>query len=262
MRRLAGLFSRQRAAAERPSLRRRIDLGDRPPNFPIYAIGDIHGCLDHLLRAEDKIATDIEVSGQAGPVILLGDYVDRGPASAQVLDHLGQPSNLGLKRVALCGNHDHIFRQFIDDPDAHLEWLALGGEQTLLSYGIDIHRIGLRQRGRNARLKEALEGAVPASHKQFLDALPVSLKIGSYLFVHAGIRPGISLEQQSEEDLIWIREPFLSVGPSLPALMVIHGHTPYPAPNLGPGRIGIDTGAFYSGKLTVLKIDGGKTRFL
>lgn len=262
MRGLAGLFSRQRAERDRPSPRRRIDLGDKPPNYPIYAIGDVHGCLEHLLRAEDRIATDIEVSERAGPVILLGDYVDRGPASAQVLDHLEKPSELGLKRVALCGNHDHIFRQFIDDPDAHLDWLALGGEQTLQSYGIDIHQIGLRQRGRNAKLKAALADAVPAFHKQFLDALPVSLKVGSYLFVHAGIRPGVPLEQQSDEDMIWIREPFLSEGPRLPPLMVIHGHTPHPTPSLGPARIGIDTGAFYTDKLTVLKIDGGKTRFL
>ncbi len=261
MRKLITWLSRPRPAPAQPSLRRRIDLGDNLPGYPIYAIGDVHGCMDQLKRAEEKIVTDIEVSGQPGPVVLLGDYIDRGAASSQVIEHLSKPSELGLKRVALCGNHDELFSKFIAQPDGHLEWLALGGEQTLMSYGIDIHHVGLRQRGRNTKLRDILVEAIPASHRLFLDNLPISLKIGQYLFVHAGIRPGIALERQTEEDMMWIREPFLAEGPKLP-LMVIHGHSPKPAPDLGPGRIGIDTGAFYTGKLTVLKIDGGQTRFL
>jgi serine/threonine protein phosphatase 1 len=254
------LFRKRPDPQPAPS-RRRIDLGDNPPAYPIYAIGDVHGCLDQLKRAEEKIALDIETSGEPGPVVLLGDYVDRGAASSQVIEHLCRPSDLGFKRVTLCGNHDDIFQHFIEEPDFHLDWLALGGEQTLMSYGIDIHHVGIRQRGRNTKLKELLGEAIPLSHKQFLANLPVSLKIGPYLFVHAGIRPGISLERQTDEDMMWIREPFLKQGPQLP-VMVIHGHTPQPIPDIGPSRIGIDTGAFYTGKLSVLKIDGGKTRFL
>ncbi|RWX75764.1 serine/threonine protein phosphatase [Neorhizobium lilium] len=261
MRKLLTWLSQKRPAPEQAAPRRRIDMGDNPPAYPIYAIGDIHGCMDQLQRAEEKIATDIEVSGQSGPVVLLGDYVDRGSASSQVIEHLVNPSALGLKRVPLCGNHDDIFGKFIEEPDLHLEWLALGGEQTLMSYGIDIHHVGLRQRGRNSKLKHVLAEAIPLSHKQFLENLPIHLKIGQYLFVHAGIRPEIPLQRQTDEDMMWIREPFLKEGPKLP-LMVIHGHTPQPMPDLGPHRIGIDTGAFYTGKLTVLKIDGGQTRFL
>ncbi|TDK36983.1 serine/threonine protein phosphatase [Rhizobium deserti] len=257
MRRLTGWLWRNAPPPEPAPLRRRIDLGEKAPGFPIYAIGDVHGCLDHLLRAEERIAADIRATGRRGPVIFLGDYVDRGPASAQVIDHLIAPSPYGLKRVCLCGNHDDIFSAFIPDPDRHLEWLALGGEQTLMSYGIDIHHVGIRPKGRNGKLKEMLAHAVPQAHRDFLLNLPVSLKIGSLLFVHAGIRPGVALNRQDNEDMIWIREPFLTEGPRLPSLLVIHGHTPSTDASFGAQRIGIDTGAFYSGKLTVLKIEDG-----
>ncbi len=131
-----------------------------------------------------------------------------------------------------------------------------------MSYGIDIHHLGSRHKGRGANLQDLLTEAVPASHREFLETLPVSLRIGQMIFVHAGIRPGISLEQQTDGDLMWIREPFLKLGPKLPRTFVIHGHTPHPEPDLGPSRVGIDTGAFYTGKLSILKIDGEQTRFL
>jgi serine/threonine protein phosphatase 1 len=262
MHKFVGWLSRHRPTKEPVRPRRRIDLGEKPPSYPIYAIGDVHGCLDQLQQAEARIAEDIRHTGRAGPVLLLGDYVDRGPASSQVIEHLVQPSAHGLKRVALCGNHDDIFSKFIQEPDLHLEWLALGGEQTLMSYGIDIHGIDQGKKGRNGKLKELLAQAVPPSHKEFLAALPVSLKIGHLFFVHAGIRPGIPLHQQREEDMLWIREPFLTEGPKLPPLLVVHGHTLKTEPDFGPLRIGIDTGAFYSGRLTTLKIDGNRQSIL
>jgi serine/threonine protein phosphatase 1 len=262
MRRLIGWLSKNKPTQEPALSRRRIDLGEFAPPYPIYAIGDVHGCLDHLKRAETKIADDIKDTGRPGPIVLLGDYVDRGPASSKVLDHLIKPSELGLRRVPLCGNHDDIFGKFIKEPDLNLDWLALGGEQTLISYGIDLHHIGVRQRGKNGKLKELLAEAVPPSHRQFLADLPISLKVGDFLFVHAGIVPGVTLEDQKDEDMLWIRAPFLAEGPKLPPLTVIHGHTPQTNPDIGPNRIGIDTGAFYSGKLTVLKIEDGETSFL
>lgn len=241
--------------------RRRIDLGDEPATYPIYAIGDIHGCLRELIDAERRIAQDIETIGRAGLVVLLGDYVDRGPSSFQVIDHLRKPSELGLRRLALCGNHDDVFSRFISQPDLYPEWLGLGGEQTLLSYGIDIQHIARTRKNRAVELKDLLAEAVPASHREFIANLPVSLKIGNLVFVHAGIRPRIALNEQDDEDLMWIREPFLSQGPGQP-LIVIHGHTPKNTPDLGPGRIGIDTGAYYTGRLTVLKIHGDEKSFL
>lgn len=240
--------------------RRRIDLGDEPPTYPVYAIGDVHGCLNELRAAEIRIADDIERSQRPGLVILLGDYVDRGPHSAQVIDHLIKPSELGLRRVALCGNHDDVFAKFVATPEQYMEWLELGGKQTLASYGIDVHHLDFSRKGRIA-LKRTLASSIPAKHLAFLSNLPIVLKTGRMIFVHAGLRPKITLSEQTDEDLMWIREPFLSSGWGGPGL-VVHGHTPQPTPNVGLGRIGIDTGAFYTGKLTVLKIDGKDKGFI
>lgn len=262
MQKLIGWFSARKTDQNNRPPRRRIDLGDALPPYPVYAIGDVHGCLGLLKQAEETIARDIDENGKSGLVVLLGDFIDRGPSSSQVIDHLIKPSRLGLKRLPICGNHDDFFLKFLEDPDQHREWLALGGEQTLMSYGIDIHHLGSRHKGRGANLQDLLTEAVPASHREFLETLPVSLRIGQMIFVHAGIRPGISLEQQTDGDLMWIREPFLKLGPKLPRTFVIHGHTPHPEPDLGPSRVGIDTGAFYTGKLSILKIDGEQTRFL
>lgn len=242
--------------------RRRIDLGDEPPPYPIYAIGDVHGCFDLLRAAEQRIADDIAETGRAGLVILVGDYVDRGPMSSRVLDHLIAPSDLGLKRLPLCGNHDALFGLFLDRPELHGDWLELGGEQTLLSYGLDVQAPNAKRIFRSGGARELLAEAVPAAHRNFLATLPVSLKIGNLLFVHAGLRPGIVLDRQTDEDMMWVREPFLSEGPRIPHLVVIHGHTPSDQPSLGPQRIGIDTGAFYSGQLTILKVEGSKWLFL
>lgn len=243
-----------------PSPRRRIDLGDAAPSYPIYAIGDVHGCLRELGEAEIRIARDIRRSGRPGLVVLLGDYIDRGPSSAQVVEHLMKPSELGLRRLALCGNHDDIFTKFVATPELYMEWLELGGRQTLTSYGVDVHHLDLSRKGRDG-LRGILAQAIPERHINFLSNLPICLKVGGMLFVHAGLRPKIPLDQQTDEDLMWIREPFLSAGWGGPGL-VVHGHTPQPTPYLGLGRIGIDTGAFYSGNLTVLKIDGNDKAFL
>lgn len=250
------------AAKETLGSRRRIDFGDSQPDNPIYAIGDVHGCLEELQAAEAAIAEDMRLIGRNGLVVLLGDYVDRGPLSSQVLDHLIQPSEYGFKRICLCGNHDDLFLRFLDEPEKYPEWFQLGGEQTLMSYGINLHYLTSRQPGKPIRIREILADAVPATHRSFLQDLPLSLKIGNIFFVHAGIRPGIPLEEQLEEDLLWIREPFITTGPKLPSLLVIHGHTPQPDPDIGEQRLGIDTGAFSTGKLSVLRIESGTMRFL
>jgi serine/threonine protein phosphatase 1 len=262
MRKVIGWLSRNKTSQAAPLRRRRIDLGERPAPYPIYAIGDVHGCLDQLKQAEARIAADIAATGRSGLVVLLGDYIDRGPSSAQVIEHLVEPSELGLKRLPLCGNHDDLFLRFIANPEKHADWIGLGGEQTLKSYGIDIHDATFRQRSRAGTLAGMLADAVPDSHRQFLESLPVSLKVGDLFLVHAGIRPGIATEDQTDEDMLWIREPFLTQGPKLAHTIVIHGHTPHTEPNPGPQRIGIDTGAFYSGVLTVLRIDGSQIAFI
>lgn len=235
--------------------RRRLRLEGPPP--AIYAVGDIHGCYDQLVTAEARIRQDAaRRSGGAALVVYLGDYVDRGPQSAAVLDHLTKPHDDGLARIALCGNHDDTFLNFLEDPAGSMYWLGpnFGGAVTLQSYGIDPEEVLWREGA-------GLMRAVPQAHQAFLGALPVFLHVGNYLFVHAGVRPAVALEDQEDEDLIWIREPFLTDGPGLP-LIVVHGHTPSAEPDLAPGRIGIDTGCFATGRLTVLRVDGTGARFV
>lgn len=237
--------------------RQRIDLGDESPNYPIYAIGDVHGRIDLLRHAESLIAGDLIANGQSGLVILLGDYVDRGKNSSDVLDYLSAPSAYGLQRYLVCGNHDDAFLQFLEDPAKHMNWLDFGGRQTLLSYGVDADYMLSRGKKGLDDLKRVVADTVPAQHVRLLKDMVGYVRIGSYVFVHAGLRPGVALNDQEDRDLLWIREPFLSRGPQLPYL-VVHGHTICEQPETGPNRIGIDTGAVNTNRLTVLKLENGK----
>jgi serine/threonine protein phosphatase 1 len=220
----------------------------------IYAIGDVHGCYDALLALETRILADARQEGLGRPLIVyLGDYVDRGPASRDVLTHLSSPRHLdGMDRLALCGNHDDAFLRFIRNPADNLAWLDFGGDATLRSYGLG-GLAQLRRPNDPISLAAALEAAVPAEHIAFLENLPILARAGDRLFVHAGIRPGVSLAEQVDEDLLWIREPFLTTGPGLP-LTVIHGHTAGEEPVFGSGRVCIDTGCYATGRLTALKL--------
>ena len=246
-----------------PAPRRRIDLATLEPRFAIYAVGDIHGRLDLLLEAEQKIQKDVEFDGDGGNalVVMLGDYIDRGPDSAGVIDHLTKPPPNNLRRITLCGNHESVFCAFLDAPRANLQWLGFGGRQTLLSYGIDAEYFLSDRKRSGEEFQTALIQAVPAAHRTFLETLPVLFRIGNYVFVHAGLRPGIPLEQQIDQDLLWIREPFLSQGAGSP-YFVIHGHTPVLEPQTGPRRICIDTGAVTTGRLTVLKLKNDRAFIL
>jgi serine/threonine protein phosphatase 1 len=237
--------------------RRRIVLS--PPFPTLYAVGDVHGCLDLLLEAEDKILADL-TPGPAGKlVIYLGDYIDRGARSAQVLAHLSRLSTAGLERICLCGNHEQALLDFLDDPANARDWLKFGGEPTLRSYGIDVK--GLMRTGGPAAVAEAMRQEIPPAHLGFIEGLPVTVVAGGLVFVHAGLQPGVPLARQSDEDMMWIREPFLSTGPG-PGLMVVHGHTITREPSFVSGRLGIDTGAYISGRLTVLRIHQGRSGFL
>ncbi|MGE7370630.1 metallophosphoesterase family protein [Neorhizobium sp. NPDC001467] len=252
---------RQGGARPASPPRRRFRLGEPGSDYPLYAIGDVHGCLDQLLDAERRIRADARQYEKQGLTILLGDYVDRGPRSAAVLEHLARPADKTLKRVPLCGNHDDVFLQFLRNPGQIDKWLEFGGRQTLLSYGMDAEHLVSRSGGDATLMRTMLREIVPAHHVEFLESLPVLLEVGDYVFVHAGLRPEIPMEEQRDEDLMWIRQPFLSKGPMLPKI-VIHGHTPVDKPQFMAGRIGIDTGAYYSGHLAVLKIIDGKASIL
>ena len=254
------LLGRNKVEGPMPVPRRRIQLTGLSSSYTFYAIGDVHGCIRELREADDRIAADLSRAGGKGIVILLGDYVDRGPQSAAVLDYLIEDRRPNFRRVALCGNHDEVFLSALEHPATLSAWLDFAGTQTLLSYGIDATSI-LRHSGRQSALTDAVLSTVPNSHINFLRQLPVSVSTGTHLFVHAGIVPGRALERQSDRDLMWIREPFLSKGPNLP-IKVVHGHTASVEAEFINGRIGIDTGAYATGRLTVLKVVEGREEIL
>ncbi len=225
-----------------------------------YAIGDIHGHLGLLHGVHDLIAKDMAQNGPA-PVVHVGDLVDRGPDSAGVIEFLLQGMAQGQDWVVLKGNHDRMFWRFLNDPAdpepglrAELGWLhpRLGGAETLASYGL--HAPGDRPL---APVHADAIAAVPQAHRDFVENLPTSHQMDGLLFVHAGIRPGIALQDQQETDLLWIRAPFLehqgSFGP-----LVIHGHTAIDTPTHYGNRINIDSSAAYGGPLSVIVIDGAQ----
>jgi len=242
----------------RLSRRQRLVLPDKDFSA-IYAIGDIHGCAREYKEAESRILADARFHPGTKLIILLGDYVDRGPDSRTVLEALEAPPARGFTRIALCGNHDDEFAKMVRNPREIGSWLQFAGSMTLLSYGIDAQHI-VEMNGLKA-LHDIVTELVPERHVALLEALPVCVKVGGIVFVHAGVRPSIALEEQTDRDLMWIREPFLGRGPELP-FIVVHGHSPFITPSLGTSRIGIDTGASSTGVLTVLKISDGRYSFI
>jgi len=223
----------------------------------IYAIGDIHGRLDLLERAIAAIRRDVDEHGPATLTVTLGDYVDRGLQSRGVLDRLVE-NPFPTPYVALKGNHESLFEAFLADPTSGPYWREQGGLETLRSYGVRVFGpgpIGF------AKAREQLLVALPPSHLQFLRSLKLSYSRGNYFFCHAGVRPGVPLDQQSEDDILWIRDEFLDSTRDF-GKIVVHGHTPVAEPEVLPNRIAIDTGAFATGRLTCVVLDGRSPRFL
>jgi serine/threonine protein phosphatase 1 len=229
--------------------------GAVPDGRRVYAIGDVHGCLDRLVALHWAIAGDLAARPVRYSVLVhMGDLVDRGPHSRQVIELLmGSIAPRVNLRVDLMGNHEAMMRQALDgDRRAAGYWLDNGGDQTLESYGVPDPMI--------AR-PEAWRRYVPDTHMAFLDRLHPMHREGNYLFAHAGIRPGVKLRSQTQEDLMWIREPFLS-DRGRRDVVVVHGHTPKPEVEVLENRIGIDTGAVMGGKLTCLVLEGDHYRLL
>lgn len=232
-----------------------------PPGLRVYAIGDIHGRLDLLRELERQIVDELAVDRPSRcQIVYLGDYVDRGPDSRGVIDHFARPRPLRAQRFFLLGNHDLWFRDFVQGAPADLGWLRFGGDATLLSYGAG--SIGRFASGdHDDLLRAALQDGMPTSHRRFLDELRPMLEIGDYFFCHAGVRPGRALHQQTADDLVWIREPFLDHRGGF-GRIVVHGHTVVPRPEIRCNRIGIDTGAVWTGRLTALVLEDDSYRFL
>lgn len=225
----------------------------------IYAIGDIHGRSDLLDRMIVAIAQDMATSPiDEALTVTLGDYVDRGPDSRGVVERLIH-NPFATRFVALKGNHEALLEGFLKDPSSGEHWRRLGGLETLHSYGIDVGSLMIGRRYETA--SGELRAALPATHVAFFNSLRLSLTVGPYFLCHAGVRPGIHLERQSEEDLLWIRNEFLDSKIDF-GKIVVHGHTPSVGQELLSNRINVDTGAFMTGLLTCAVLEGSAVRFL
>jgi serine/threonine protein phosphatase 1 len=225
-----------------------------PEGRTLYLVGDIHGRLDLLLKAQQQIDED-RARHNVGPSreIYLGDYVDRGPSSAGVVSRLIERA-AEVDAIFLRGNHEQMLLDVLQGRDSLHDWLHVGGTATLLSYGVTPRLLSRFISPQSVRRQ--LEAALPPAHRRFYEETRLYAHLGAYLAVHAGVRPGISLEQQTLMDLLCIRREFLQYAGDL-GFVVVHGHTPVMAPELRPNRINIDTGAFATNRLTSLRIDAG-----
>lgn len=221
-----------------------------PDGTRVYAIGDVHGRADLLQSLLTVIDADLARSPPERAIqVFLGDYVDRGPDSRAVLDLLIERSK-SHETVCLKGNHEIFLLEVLKDTARLQEWRHYGGLLTLVSYGIIPTMNPLR--GRAGGMIEGLKRAIPTEHLAFLEQLPSSFACGDIFFVHAGIKPGVALDRQRDEDMLWIREEFLNSQERF-GKYVVHGHTPVSAPDI---RINIDTGAYATDNLTLLTIQG------
>ena len=231
-----------------------LDHPALPNGQLLYAVGDIHGRLDLLRNLLQLIEDDAHARSRATrrTLVFLGDYVDRGPDSGGVVADLIARAFQGFDTHFLKGNHEAILLNFLDDP-LHLDhWLMNGGQATMDSYGVDTRTLVATRSGPET-WRKAFAAALPEAHLLFFRTLKLSVTIGDYLFVHAGVRPGVPLAAQSEDDLVWIRRPFLDHAGSF-GKVVVYGHTPGLLPVIKPNRIGIDTGAVFSDRLTALRL--------
>jgi serine/threonine protein phosphatase 1 len=244
------------------NLLQRFFAAPRAPALPegtrVYAVGDIHGCAGLLDQLTARIVDDAWTATGPRWLVYLGDYVDRGPDSRGVIDRLLAPP-AGFSCSYLRGNHDQVVLDFLDDPSVFRTWREFGARETLMSYGVLPPRFDDTEA--YAEASAALRQALPPDHLAFLSRLEPSLELGGYFFTHAGVRPGIPLARQSVEDLMWIREDFLGSRADFGAV-VVHGHTPMVRPQRTANRIGVDTGAYATGRLTAVVLEGDSCRFL
>lgn len=231
-----------------------------PAGCRVYAIGDIHGRDDLLGDLLSRIEADIASRPSArNLLVFLGDLIDRGPASREVVERLINYRPDGVRLIFLAGNHEEVLLRILDGEVTLIaDWLKFGGSECLQSYGLAAAKL---KRMTPARAAEAIRSAIPTGHREFLNGFADTFRAGDYLFVHAGIRPGVSLDEQAQVDLRWIRQPFLSHRGD-EGFVVVHGHTICERVEDLGNRIGIDTGAYRTGVLTALGIQNGERWFL
>jgi serine/threonine protein phosphatase 1 len=224
-----------------------------PDGIRLYAISDIHGCADLLQQMFTLIDRDLETLGSKRAIhVFLGDYIDRGPESCRTIDLLIERGRKH-ESVFLKGNHEAFLFDVLKDPSLLQDWKRYGGLQTLTSYGL---RPSLSpDSAEQSELIRQLAATVPPHQRRFFNSLKMRFVCGDFFFVHAGVRPGVALSQQQEHDLLWIREEFLSSDEHF-GKYIVHGHTPVREPEIRFNRANIDTGAYATGNLTLLTIQG------
>lgn len=251
-----------------PDFRRRErSLGRRSVSKPIipagvraYAIGDVHGRDDLLNDLIRKISEDIAGRSKAkNHIVMLGDLIDRGPDSCKVIERLCRFAEPNVELHILSGNHEEVLLRILEgQSELIVSWLRFGGAETLRSYGVDANDVRRVDDEAGLRL---IRSAIPADHQAFLRSLADTVRLGDYLFVHAGVRPRIDFLAQNQTDLRWIREPFLSDDGDH-GFIVVHGHTVTDEVVDRPNRIGIDTGAYATGRLTALGLEAERRWFM
>ena len=230
-------------------MRRKLFSHDRPDI--IYAIGDVHGCFDLLQALQQKILADAAQQHGSKWIVMLGDYVDRGPKSSAVIDELLKPMTGDIERFCLAGNHEESMLDFLNNPRRDHLWLEFGGVETLRSYGITEMPSNISQ------LRALLQRQIPASHISFMSSLPSLLAVPGYCFVHAGVLNGVPLQRQQDKHLLWIRPKEQTVPAADNLFLTVHGHTPVRSVALADNRLNVDTGAFMTGRLSAVKITRG-----
>ncbi len=250
---IRSLFSRRRRPARRPTV---------PDGLRVYAVGDIHGRADLLERLHELMGDDSRraPANTESVVVYLGDYVDRGMDSRGVIESLLDSSLGGFAAVHLKGNHEDCLLRFLDDAAIGPDWFAIGGDATAASYGVRIPK-GLDAAQRFEHVRAELRARMPTRHIEFLGRLGLVHEAGDYLFVHAGVRPGVAIAEQDPDDLMWIRDEFLLSSDTL-GRVVVHGHSLTTRPEIHDHRIGIDTGAYATNVLTCLVLEGADRRFI
>jgi serine/threonine protein phosphatase 1 len=257
---LRSLYSYAIALRHALSSRARVPQGIRrvPQGIRVYAVGDVHGRADLLGQLMSRIDADLVAHPVSQALLIfLGDYIDRGPDSREVLDLLVARSQ-HHRTIFLKGNHEVMLEKFLSYPETFATWRLAGGIETLLSYGIrPPFNPGAAEQ---TMLAQRLADVLPLAHRQFFRSLSRSFGCGDFFFVHAGVRPGVPLSQQTDEDLFWIRDEFLDSSEEFEKI-IVHGHSPVKNVEFHPNRINIDTGAFATGRLSCLRIESDKIQF-
>jgi serine/threonine protein phosphatase 1 len=258
-RRVAKLAEPEEASAPQLAAVSTAPEASVPDGVVVYAIGDIHGRCDLLENLLERLEEDAQ-STEEPHLVFLGDYIDRGLQSRQVIEMLLALNERWPTATFLKGNHEEALLKFLDRPEYGPNWATYGGRETLVSYGVRPPRsFTMNEEWRIAH--DDFIAKFPQDHLHFLRTLDVSKRIGGYGFVHAGVKPGRPFEEQSENDMLWIRDEFLTAT-GREDLVVVHGHTPVDHAYSDNRRINIDTGAYFSGRLTAVRLEGDTMRYI